>query len=144
MRFARNARVNKGSLEAAPWAAVMFLLVLFVMLGSLLYTPGVHVNLPVALNLPGTDKPTVSVTMDSTGRLYFQNQSISEAQFRKELLNSITNLGEKPTLVLRLDRSASHESSIRLLELARAAGIDEVILATQSGPFEKPATIAKP
>ena len=26
MKFPRNARVTKGSLEAAPWAAVMFLL----------------------------------------------------------------------------------------------------------------------
>ena len=137
MRFPRNARVSKGSLEAAPWAAVVILIVMFVMLGSLLYTPGVHVQLPVAADLPGTDKPTLHVTMDSTGRLFFQNQIISELQLLQHLSNSIAKLPEKPTLVLRVDKGATHGSDVHLLELARAAGIETVILATQPGPFGK-------
>lgn len=40
MRFARNARIFRGQLDAAPFAAVFFLLVIFMMLGSLVYTPG--------------------------------------------------------------------------------------------------------
>lgn len=145
MRFPRNARVSKGSIEAAPWAAVMFLLVMFVMLGSLLYTPGVHVQLPLAGDpgeLPGTDKPTVTVALDSMGQLYFQNQPIGELRLRQQLSNSVVNFPEMPTLVVQADRGATYGSIIRLIELARAAGIKNVIWATLPGPVGK--TSAKP
>ena len=45
MKFPRNARITRGLQDAAPYASVFFLLVLFVMLGSLVYTPGVQVPL---------------------------------------------------------------------------------------------------
>jgi hypothetical protein len=40
MKFPRNARIFRGQLDAAPFAAVLFLLVIFLMLGSLVYTTG--------------------------------------------------------------------------------------------------------
>ena len=50
MKFPRNARIFRGQLDAAPFASVFFLLVIFVMLGSVLQTPGVRVDLPQAAN----------------------------------------------------------------------------------------------
>ena len=45
------------------FVTVFFLLALFLILASLVYTPGVRVELPVASDLPGTDKPTVKVAL---------------------------------------------------------------------------------
>ena len=56
MKFPRNARIFRGQLDAAPFAIVFFLLVIFLMLSSLVYTPGVHIELPVADGLTGTEK----------------------------------------------------------------------------------------
>ena len=72
MKFARHARLLRSQLDAAPFAAVFFLLVIFMMLGSLIYTPGARLELqiPQGKDLPGTDKPTVSVAIDADGRLY--------------------------------------------------------------------------
>ena len=39
MKFPRNARIFRGHLEIAPFASVFFLLVIFVSLSSLMYTP---------------------------------------------------------------------------------------------------------
>jgi len=71
MKFPRNARLLRSQLDVAPFAAVFFLLVIFVMLGSLIYTPGarVELQLPRAIGLPGMDKPPVSVAIDADGRL---------------------------------------------------------------------------
>jgi biopolymer transport protein ExbD len=77
MKFPRNARIFRGQLDAAPFATVFFLLVIFLMLGSLVYTPGVRLNLPTGENLPGTDRPSVAVAMDANGRLYYENGSSS-------------------------------------------------------------------
>ena len=45
MRFPRQARIFRGHLDPAPIAAVVFLLVIFMQLSSLLYTPGVLIQL---------------------------------------------------------------------------------------------------
>src|SRR5258708_34664874 len=80
MKFPRNARIFRGQLDAAPFAAVFFLLVIFLMLGSLIYTPGVRLQLPIADELPGTDKLKVSVAIDSGGRYYYDNQLVQDKQ----------------------------------------------------------------
>ena len=71
MKFPRNARIFKGQLDAAPFVTVLFLLVLFLMLGTRVYTPGVRLELPgTDKPLPGTDSPTVAVAIDASGQLY--------------------------------------------------------------------------
>jgi len=113
----------------------MFLLVIFLMFGALLYTPGVHIQLPEANNLPGTDQPTIAVAMDANGRLFYQNQLVQESQLRKCLAEAARAMPEKPTLLVLADRKVSYENLVRLTQIARTAGIDSAVLATLPGPF---------
>src|SRR5229473_1158577 len=99
MKFPRNARIFRGQLDAAPFAAVFFLLVIFLMLNTQLYTPGIALSLPVADDLPGTDKPNVAVAIDAGGRLYFENQSISESLLSKRLHKAVADSSEPLTLI---------------------------------------------
>jgi biopolymer transport protein ExbD len=46
MKFARQAKIFRGPLDAAPVAGVVMLLVIFMLVSSLLYTPGVLIQLP--------------------------------------------------------------------------------------------------
>jgi biopolymer transport protein ExbD len=135
MKFPRNARIFRGQLDAAPFAIVFFLLVLFLMLGSLLYTPGVRLQLPTASDLPGTDKPSVSVAIDAHGRLYFENQPIEENDLKNRLQQTARNSSQAMTLLVHADKSVSYEKLIRLTLLAREAGIPEAWLATLPAAF---------
>ncbi|MCX6921875.1 MAG: biopolymer transporter ExbD [Verrucomicrobia bacterium] len=124
-------------LDAAPFVAVLFLLVIFTMLGSVIYTPGarLELQLPRAEGLSGTDRPTVRVAIDADGRLYFLNRWIEEAALRSQLKKLVSNSSELPTLVVQADKSVSYEKLIRLALLARDTGISEVLLATSPGPL---------
>lgn len=134
MKFPRNARIFRGQLDAAPFAAVFFLLVIFLMLGSLLYTPGVRIELPVADELPGTDRRTVSVAIDSVGRYYYDNQFVQEKQL-SNLLRQAAAVSPQPlTLVVNADRAVSNEMLVHLLMVARSAGITNSLLATLQRP----------
>lgn len=135
MKFPRNARIFRGQLDAAPFAAVFFLLVIFMMLSSLVYTPGVHIRLPMADNLTGTDQLTVAVAIDANGRYYFENQAIDEAQLRNRLRQVAKSAGEPLTLVIQADQAASNEMLVRLGLLAREAGITNGLLATLPRPL---------
>jgi biopolymer transport protein ExbD len=140
MRFPRNARILRSQLDAAPFAAVFFLLVMFMMLGSLIYTPGarVELQLPRANGLPGTDKPSVYVAVDADGRLYYENQWIEEKALRGRLQAAARKTSEPLTLVVQADKSVSYERLMRLTLLARDAGIPEALLATLPGPLTPP------
>jgi len=136
MKFPRNARVTKGSLEAAPWASVMFLLVIFVMLGGLLYTPGVHVQLPVTDELPGVDKQTVTIALDVSNRLFFENQLVTNESLLTNRLHEIVQAApEKLTLVVAADKGVSYENLMRLMQMGRVAGFETTVLATLPRPF---------
>jgi biopolymer transport protein ExbD len=146
MKFTRNARIVRGQLDVAPFAAVFFLLVMFMMLGSLVYTPGarIQLQLPRADGLPGTDKPTVSVAVDGDGRLYYENQWIEETTLQGRLREAANKSPEPLTLVVQADKSVSYETCLRLALLARDAGITEALLATLPRAYAAPASRSRP
>jgi biopolymer transport protein ExbD len=141
MKFPRNATILRSQLDAAPFAAVFFLLVMFLMLGSLVYTPGarLELQLPRAAGLPGTDKPSVAVAIDADGRLYYQNQWIEENELRRRLQAAVKKSAEPLTLVVQADKAVSYEMCLRLALLGRDAGISEALLATLPRPYTTPA-----
>lgn len=140
MRFPRNARIFRSQLDVAPFASVFFLLVMFMMLASLVYTPGarLQLRLPRAEGLAGTDKPTVSVAVDADGRLYYENQWIKEDDLTMRLREAAKKSPEPLTLVVQADKSVSLETSLRLAVLARDAGISEASLAILPRPYAAP------
>ncbi len=144
MKFQRNTRIFTGQLDPAAWLAVFILLIIFLLLVGLVYTPGVQVQIPNATDLPGTDKPTVAVTLDQNGQLYFENQLIEPPQLRKRLQAVAQKSAESVVLVIRADKAAQHESVLNLVLLARESGINDVLLAVLPRPFEPVQTRSRP
>jgi biopolymer transport protein ExbD len=138
MKFPRHSRLLRGPFDMAPFAAVLFLLVIFLMLGALLPLPGLPLELPVANDLPGTDKPTVAVAVDASGRFYFANQIIAEDQLKLALKNAARKSREPLTLVIQAHRTVTYEQLVHLTLLAREAGITNAWLATLPGAVTAP------
>jgi biopolymer transport protein ExbD len=138
MKFSRNARVFRGQLDLTPVANVLFLLLLFILLNSgMVFTPGVRIELPVAgpETLPGTDRPTVVVAVDQGGQLFFNQQIIPLDQLGAQLTRmarSQSNL----TLVIQSDKRVSYDTVVQLGQLARQAGMQEVLFALRPLPVE--------
>ncbi|MSU26895.1 MAG: hypothetical protein CK546_05225 [Pedosphaera sp.] len=137
MRFPRHARIFKGQLDAAPFAGVFFLVLIFITFNSqLVFTPGVRVELPQAEGLPGTANPTISVVVDRSGQFYFENQIIAEPELKQRLLaaaEKTRNSGAQLTLVVLADTLTPNAVLFQLGELAREAGIKELLQATRPG-----------
>ena len=144
MKFQRNVRILRTQLDATPFAAVFFLLVIFLLLSSLVYTPGVHIQLPVADGFAGTDKRPVAVAVDANGRLYFENKMIDGRELAMRLRTEVARSPEPLALVVQADKSVTHEMLIRVSTLAQQAGISEAILATLPRPVAAPGQLAPP
>ena len=139
MKFRRQMKLLPVRLDAAPFAGVFFCLVVFLLLGQLLYTPGVRVQLPEAAGLPGTDQVTLSVALDAAGQLYFENQRISREDLGARLGAAVKQAGEPLTLVVQADKTASYNALLDLTLLARQAGIQQALLSVLPRPAAVPA-----
>lgn len=153
MKFPRSARIFRGHLDVAPFAAVFLLLVIFVMLGSLLYTPGMRaelngLQLPTTTNeLSSTDQPTISVAVDADGRFYFENQSVTDDDLRADLKDAVKKNSPQPiVLLIRADKRVSYDHLLRLRLLASEAGIRDAWFAVlpQAAPVLPAKPVSKP
>jgi biopolymer transport protein ExbD len=135
MKFPRNAKILRSHFDVAPFAAVFFLLLIFLMVSGLIPTAGLplqsnSIQPPDADNLPGTDHPTVAMAVDANGNLYFENQIVTERVLGASL-RAATNAARVPlTLILHADRSVSFDTLAHLSLLARSYGITNTLLAT--------------
>ncbi|HEY6169685.1 MAG TPA: biopolymer transporter ExbD [Verrucomicrobiae bacterium] len=143
MRFPRNAKLFHGQFDAAPFVAVVFIVVLFfVVQSALVFTPGVKIQLPAAEGFSGTGNPTVAVAIDVAGQLYFENQVIKEDELRERLRALVAQAKQPLTLVIQADEGVSNQATVRLCKVARELGIAEALLATRPKVFA-PAPAAK-
>jgi biopolymer transport protein ExbD len=132
MRFPRHARVFRGPADGFLFAGVLFLLMMLVLLHSrLTFVGGVPIQLPDGPNLPGVTNATVTVAVDARGQFYYLNQLTDEEELEAGLMRAVRAADGPLTLVLLADRRVPQEVTVRLLNLARAAGIREALMATR-------------
>jgi biopolymer transport protein ExbD len=107
MRFPRQAKIFRGQLDAAPVAGVLFLILIFIQISSLLYTPGVLVQL---------QNPAAIIRITKDGRFQFGTNFFTQAQ-TNELRTALQNSAAGPPFDLQVDPAASPAVAAR----ARAA-----------------------
>jgi biopolymer transport protein ExbD len=138
MKFPRNAKILRSHFDVAPFAAVFFLLVIFLMLGGLLPTPGIRLQPPTADNLPGVDRPAIAVAVDEVGHLYFENQMVTEPQLKNSFLAAKAGSREPLMLIIHADKAVSYDQLAHLTLLARDCGLTNSLLATLPRADAKP------
>ncbi|MBI5800874.1 MAG: biopolymer transporter ExbD [Verrucomicrobia bacterium] len=148
MRFPRHARIFRGQLDAAPFAGVFFLVLIFITFNSqLVFTPGVRIELPQAGGLPGTANPTLAVLVDPSGQFYLDNQAIAEAELKQRLVaaaDKARSRGAQLTLVVLADTRTPNKVLFHLGELAREAGIKELLQAARPRATPAPPNASPP
>jgi biopolymer transport protein ExbD len=125
MRFARHARIFRGPLDPAPAAAVLMLLLLFILLGSLVYTPGVLIDLS-----PASHRSIITITSSNdvafAGRNY---KPVELDQLRSDLKTAPGNAGFSvvmdPGADLSLARQVSNLFQITLPDGKNLTGTDD-------------------
>jgi biopolymer transport protein ExbD len=141
MKFPRNAKILRSEFDVAPFAAVFFVVVIFLLLGALMPTPGIRLQPPTAGDLPGTDQPTVAMAVDAQGNLYFTNGIVTESQLKFALAAAVKSAPEPLTLVIHADKSVTYDQLAHLALLARqpGIGITNLLLATLPRAEDAPA-----
>lgn len=141
MKFPRNSKILRSQFDVAPFAAVFFIVVIFVMLGAMMPVPGLHAQLtpPTANDLPGIDGRKVAMAVDPDGRIYYDNQAVTERVLINKLTVAARTPGAPVTLIIHADRAVTYDQIAHLTLLARSAGITNALLATLPRVTDAPA-----
>ena len=144
MKFPRNAKLLRSPFDVAPFAAVFFLLIIFLLLGVMLPTPGLSLQLPKfnvnGEGVPGTDKPSVAVAIDANGRLFYASQLVTDDGLKTNLYRAVAGSRTPLTLVIAADESVTNGELIHVVLLAHDAGIHDMLLATRPRIVSAPAS----
>jgi biopolymer transport protein ExbD len=132
MKFPRNAKILRSQFDIAPFAAVVFCLLIFFLLAAVLPVPGLRTRLspPVADDLPGVADRTVAMAVDSQGQYYYENQPVSERVLQTSLIAKAKSSPRPLTLIIHADRDVTYEKLAHITLLARGVGITNAVLAT--------------
>ncbi|MDB6024676.1 MAG: hypothetical protein JWM68_899 [Verrucomicrobiales bacterium] len=115
MRFPRNAKIFRGQLDFAPLAGVLFLLVIFLLLGSLISPPGIRLQLASVADLnksPG--KKYVLVTRK--GEIVYENKT-NRLEDLELVRMELKKLPVDETVFLQVDSGAPKEVSARVRQV---------------------------
>lgn len=132
MRFSQPKReeISLG-VSIAPLIDIVFLLLIFFMLTSHFdIISGIDIKLP-DISERGSDQSADSLTvaLDKTGNCYLQKIKIS----LKDLYLSLKERTKekKINLILNADRDVKHGHVVRIMDLAKKAGINSIVIAAQ-------------
>ncbi|HYY14036.1 MAG TPA: biopolymer transporter ExbD [Chthoniobacterales bacterium] len=134
MKLTRTKEYNFTWLLVFPLLDVLFIIVLFVLLGSnFLLQPGIAVSLPFSRFTlgPQPNQQIVSITGGAGAAIYFRDQKVSLEQLGP-LLDTAKRDGA--SLVIRADRLTSYETVAEVANVALEHGIASVALATSPPP----------
>lgn len=132
MKFPRSAKILRSQFDVAPYAAVFFAMLILLMVAKLLPVSGLKTSLvpPAAADLSGVEQPTVAVAIDVQGRLYYENQMVTERMLANHLRVAVSSARQPLTLVIMADKATSYDQLVQLTLLARETGITNALLAT--------------
>lgn len=108
---------------------IVFLLLIFFMIAStLVTTSAIDILLPNA-NGKTENKKSVAVSITKDLRYYIDQKLVGESMLEGELLNALSSQ-EKPTVVLRAEKSVPVDNVVKVMDIANRNQI-KVILAVK-------------
>lgn len=130
MQFKVNPK-RKAFINITSLVDVLFLLLIFFMVSStFLEQPGMKLNLPGAKSTEIESKQDLIVEISAEGSIAINGKPVLVEGLQGELALNINNLTDA-TLVLKADESVPHGKVVKVMDIARSAGVRKLIVATK-------------
>ena len=134
MRF-RKAKEEEPRLGIAPLIDVVFLLLIFFMLTSHFdIASGIPIRLPkVTQRSYDRQDQKIILVIDTRGQAYLKGKKIDLEKLELKL-QDLANKGGQVHLILEADKDVKHGRVVRVMDLAKKAGVSSIIIAARWKP----------
>lgn len=130
MQFKARRELKKTRVEIIPMIDTVFFLLVFFMLSSLSLTRlnGVSVQLPQSKNAPSQARAALTLTILQNGALQLNGSNVTMQNLAPTLAK--TPKLQSQTLTINADERVSHGVVMRVVDVARDAGVRRFSIAT--------------
>ncbi|NOY12180.1 MAG: biopolymer transporter ExbD [Deltaproteobacteria bacterium] len=127
----RRRSVEAPHIDLTPMIDVVFLLLIFFMISTtFIENPGLMIDLPDSSAQPlRQDKQEIRIYLTAEGEIYFKRQPISLSVLTEKLAD-FGPAAKQMIFLLMADKKVLHGKVIQMMDLARAAGFGQLVIAT--------------
>jgi biopolymer transport protein ExbD len=132
MRFKKN-REEETRLSIAPLIDIVFLLLIFFMVTSHFdIATGVRIRLPKVSKkiFSEEDRNKITLVIDKSAQTYLEGKKINKKTLQKKL-QTMVNKGGILHLVLQADKDVPHGKVVQIMDIAKRAGVNSIIIAAR-------------
>jgi biopolymer transport protein ExbD len=122
---------EEATIDMTPMLDVVFImLIFFIVTASFVKEAGIDVNRPEAATAVKKDRANILVAISEKGEIWINKRKVD---VRAVQANIERLYAENPqgTVVIQADRKATTDVLIKVMDAARAAGIEDVSIAAQ-------------
>lgn len=110
---------------------VLLLLIFFLLTSSFVVQPGIKVKLPKAATGAQDESDKIFLTVTQQERVYLNQRQVSRDELATQLRQLLSDDPGR-LVVIRADKDLSLESTIRIIDIAKLAGAERFMIATDS------------
>ncbi len=111
---------------------VLLLLIFFLLSSAFVVQPGIKVRLPKAASTQAEERGNVYITITSEERLFLNDEEVSQGELGGRLRVMLAQDKER-NVVIRADKDLTLEKTITIVDIAKLAGAEKFVIATQPG-----------
>lgn len=131
MNFGRRKRVH-SAVEASSLSDILFFLLLFFLIISTLASPNaIKLLLPKASSGQAISTHVINVSINANLEYYVDKRRVALAELSNQISDE-SRKHEKPTVVLRVDKSIQVEELVKVVDLVNKLKIP-LVIATDKG-----------
>jgi len=127
MRTFGNSKKRKTELNMTSLIDVVFMLLIFFMIGSNFEKPALTVNLPSAVSGERIEGETVEISIDANGYIFLNGETVSEDDLVSALFPFVER-NPNVTASLSCDKNAPFGKAAIVLDAVKKAGVQYAAL----------------
>ncbi len=132
-------RAGKPEITMAPLIDVVFLLLIFFMATTIFPdNHGLIIERPAATSAESLQGKQLHFLIDRHGTIFYQNKKITAIEATQLVKRRLADTPDN-TVLLEVDRRATTEALIRLMDACKQAGAEQIAIVTDTTAPEKPA-----
>ncbi|WP_296327467.1 biopolymer transporter ExbD [uncultured Treponema sp.] len=128
-----NRKKRGTAVDLTPMIDVVFQLILFFLVSTTFaILPAINVNLPESSTAQGAEIAGITITMQSNGKMWFNDEQVSFSTLGKKLASFDTGGKKKEEypVTLEADENVTNGSVVKVFDVLRSQGFVSVNLRT--------------
>lgn len=123
---------EEGEIDITPMLDVVFImLIFFIVTASFVKESGIEVNRPEASTSVAKPRANILIAINEGGEIWINKRKVEESQVRANI-ERLHAENPQGTVVVQADEEAKTKTLVAVMDAARAAGVYDVSLATET------------